>query len=156
MKTQIPIKQFLQWRQAQAEAEAPPPPRAARLLEMARPWRELWPELVREGHLVPARIVTAQESIESLVRVSSFAVRDGRLRLRLHMDGVPRGDSSSFEVTLVCNASQRPVACAGATASADGEFHLEMALPPEGAGGWAQLKVTDRAPFRLILRASDA
>src|SRR5438477_12791678 len=80
----IPIEQLLRWRLAQAEAEAPPAPRAARLLERARPWWESWPERFqsvierltriqiayghamaepqsRSGHPVPALIVHTVE-----------------------------------------------------------------------------------------------
>src|SRR6185436_7178633 len=96
MKTEIPIGQLLRWRLSQAEAEAPPAPRAARLLEMARPWWETWPEqfqsLVerlgkiqvayghamaepqqsRSGHPVPVMIVRAIEELEASARVLSL------------------------------------------------------------------------------------
>jgi hypothetical protein len=50
---ELPVEQLLRWRLAQAEAAAPSAPRAAQLLEMARPWsacNEYWPEaaLARE------------------------------------------------------------------------------------------------------------
>src|SRR5256885_3187372 len=44
MRSKIPIEELLRWRVAKAETDAPPAPRAARLLEMARPWWEIWPE----------------------------------------------------------------------------------------------------------------
>ena len=44
MNPGLSIEQLLRWRLARAEAEAPPAPRAARLLELSRPWWETWPE----------------------------------------------------------------------------------------------------------------
>src|SRR5215467_10680571 len=44
MKVEIPVQELLRWRLARAEDEAPPAPRAARLLELARPWWDTWPE----------------------------------------------------------------------------------------------------------------
>ena len=46
MKTEIHIGQLLRWRLARAEAEAP---RAARLLELSRPWWETLPERFSGG-----------------------------------------------------------------------------------------------------------
>ena len=39
-----------------------------------------------------------------------------------------------------------------AAKSASGEYWLEAELPSELAENWKRLKVTDRLPFRLILR----
>ena len=177
MKTEISIEQLLHWRHAQAEAAAPPVPRAARLLELSRPWWEKWPEqfqalvgrlgqiqlayghamaepgLSRAGHPVPVILVIGQEQVEVLARVLYFSVRDGRLRLRFQLDGAPRQERQTFDVTFVCNASQRPLASASATPSVDCEFRVEAELSPELARDWERLKVTDRMPFRLILRA---
>src|SRR5436309_3280949 len=105
----MPVEQLLRWRLSQAEAEAPPAPRAGRLLELARPWWETWPERFqsfverlggievayghaaeprqpRGGHPVPALVVRAVEELETSVRVLYINVREGRLRLRFQLD----------------------------------------------------------------------
>jgi len=180
MKTEISIEQLLRWRQARAVSDAPPAPPATRLLELAQPWWETWPEqfqaLVsrlgqiqiayghamvesgqsRAGHPVPVLLVTGQEQVEALARVLYFSVRDDRLRLRFQLDGAPRQEQEAFDVTFVCNATQRPLASASAAPSVDCEFRIETELPPELAKDWERIKVTDRMPFRLILRAGMA
>lgn len=177
MKTEIPIEQLLRWRLAQAEADAPPAPTAARLLELSRPWWEKWPEQFqalagrlgqiqiayghamaepgqfRAGHPVPALVIVGEEQLEALVRVLYFSVRDGRLRLRFQLEGMQQQERQPFDVTFVCNASQRPVVSSNASPSVDGEFRVETELSPDLGRDWERLKVTDRMPFRLILRA---
>jgi len=176
MSIRIPIEELLRWRAARAEAEAPPAPRAAQLLEMARPWWELWPERFRSfverlgriqvayghamaeprpshtGHPVPALIIRIREELETSARVLYLNVRDGRLRLRFQVDAALGPEPTSLEVTFVCNASRRPVVSANASLSVENEYRLDTELPEELARSWEQLKVTDRMPFRLILR----
>src|SRR3979409_1189700 len=103
MKTKISIEQLLRWRLERAEAEAPPAPRAARLLELTRPWWETWPEKFqsfvdrlstiqiayghamadpapsRNGYPVPTLLVCSTEEVETTARVLYLNVRDGRL-----------------------------------------------------------------------------
>src|SRR5687768_16838248 len=109
MNTKIPIEELLRWRLARAEAEAPPPPRAARLLEVARPWWEIWPERLRSAverleqiqvayghamaepgqsrtaHPVPTLIVSAGEEFQAFASVLYFSIGSGRLRLRFQL-----------------------------------------------------------------------
>jgi len=175
MSTRIPIEELLRWRAARAEAEAPAAPRAARLLEMARPWWEIWPERFQSfverlgriqvayghamaeprqshsGHPVPALIVRSVEELETSVRVLYLNVRDGRLRLRFQLDAATVQAQESFEVTFVSDKPQRPLLSAPAIFSLDGEYRIDIELSEEFARGWEQLKVTDRMPFRLIL-----
>src|SRR2546426_12668998 len=121
MSTRISIEELLRWRAARAEAEATPAPRAARLLEMARPWWEIWPERFqsfverlggvqvayghamaepgqsRTGHPVPTLIVCAGEELGASVRVLYINGRDGRVRLRFQLDAGAAPDHESFE-----------------------------------------------------------
>lgn len=177
MNTKIPIEELLRWRAARAEAEAPPAPRAVRLLEMARPWWEIWPKRFQSfverlgriqvayghamteprqshsGHPVPALIVRAVEELETSARVLYLNVRDGRLRLRFQLDAATTLAQESFEVTFVADESARPLFSAPAILSVDSEYRIDTELSEELAHGWEQLKVTDRMPFRLIVRS---
>lgn len=170
------IEQLLRWRLARAEADAPPAPRAARLLEQVRPWWELWPErfrshvdrlgrmplaygyamaaaeLSRNGHPVPALIVRADE-VETFARVLYFSVRDGRLRLRFQLDAMSSSHPEPvFETTFVPDRPGLPPFADAATLASSGEYRLDTELPTELVPEWTSLRVTDRLPFRLILR----
>jgi hypothetical protein len=169
------VEQLLRWRLAQAEAEAPPAPRAARLLEAVRPWWETWPDRFRAyaerlgglqaayayamteprrargGHPIPTVIANASE-FETFARVLYFAVRDGKLRLRFQLESTPEPAEQTFEVTFVSDAAARPLLAASATASLGDEYRVDTQLSEELAATWAGLKVTDRMPFRFILR----
>lgn len=177
MNTEVTIEELLRWRVAQAECQAPPPPRAARLLELARPWWETWPEkfqlLVervgriqvayghamaepaqsRTGHPVAALIVCGVEEAEACARVLYLNVRDGRLRMRFQLDAAPTSTPQCFEATFVAAAGTAPLLSASAVLSVDSEYRIETELPEELARPWKLLKVTDRMPFRLILRS---
>jgi len=176
VKSQIPLEQLLRWRLARAEAEAPPAPRAARLLELARPWWETWPErfqtLVERlgqleviyGHamaesrralseqLVPAMIVRSSTETETSARVLYFSVRNGQLRLRFELSGDQDLFEPAYEATFVCRTSSRPLFSGSATRSTNSEYSLAEQLSDELTSKWGILKVTDPMPFRLILR----
>ena len=176
MKTDTSVEQLLRWRLTQAEAEAPPAPRAARLLALARPWWEAWPELFqslverlgkiqimyghamaaprpsRSGYPVPVLIVRAVEKLEASARVLYFSVRDGRLRLRFHLETAPGPAEATYEVTIVSDTTALPLFAAPACLSVGSEYRLDAELPEKVAADWEQMKVTDRMPFRLILR----
>ena len=176
MKTKIPIEELLRWRLARAEAEAPPPPRAARLLELARPWWEIWPEQFRSlverlgqvqvayghamveprqsrtAHPVPTLIVRAGEESQAFASVLYFSIGNGRLRLRFQINPAPAQSDPVFEVTFVAAATAIPLFSSQATLSVENEYRLDAELPEEIAADWEQMKVTDRMPFRLILR----
>jgi len=177
MKTEIPIEQLLRWRLAQAEAEAPPAPPATHLLELARPWWEIWPEqfhsLVervgrmqvayghamaepgqsRGGFPVPALIALANQEIEAFARVLYLNVRAGRLLFRFQLDALATQAPERLEATFVAAPSAPPLLRALATLSVDTEYRIDADLPAELAHDWEQLKVTDRMPFRLLLRS---
>ena len=113
MKTEIPIEHLLLWRLSRAEAEAPPAPRAARLLELARPWWETWPERfqllvgrlakiqvayghamaeprrAQSGYPVPVLIVHTKNELETFARVLYLDACDGRLHLRFLLNAAP-------------------------------------------------------------------
>jgi hypothetical protein len=167
------LGRLLRWRLDRAEADAPPPPRAARLLQQIRPWWEVWPERFRaqaqrlgrievgfayakvdpgqgrSGHPVPTLIAHAEE-LETFARVVYLVVRDGRLRLRFHLEAMPGRMEDAFEVTFVSEGA-RPILSAVAKASMN-EYRLDTELPDQLAAGWESLKVTDRMPFRFLLR----
>jgi hypothetical protein len=173
MTPEISVGQLLRWRLARAEGDAPPAPRASRLLELVRPWWETWPERFktqadrltkievayayamaepargRSGHPVPTLISHAEE-LETFARVLYLAVRDGRLRLRFQLDALPGKPEDTFEVTFVCDGA-RPVFSAYATSSMN-EYRVDAELDEELATSWEALKVTDRMPFRFLLR----
>ena len=173
----LSVKQLLHWRLSQAEGEAPPAPRATRLLELAQPWWEVWPERFqsllervgriqvayghamtepasgRSGYPVPAIVSRAAEEVETSVRVLYFAIREGRLRLRFELEPRAGWTRDCFEATFVAVNSARPLLSANATPSVANEYRLDAVLSQELAREWASLKVTDRMPFRLILRA---
>lgn len=177
MNRETSVEELLRWRVARAEAEAPPPPRAAILLERARPWWERWPErfhgqverLVqsqlslgyamagspesRGGHAVPALVVRDDHEVGAVARVLYLSVRGDLLRLRFHLETPPPEAEPGFEVTFVSDATETPLFSARATVSTDGEYRLGTVLPPPIAGVWEELKVTDRMPFRLILHS---
>ena len=176
MNSKIPIEELLRWRLARAEADAPPPPRAARLLEVARPWWEIWPEQFRslvEGlgqaqvayghamaepgqprtaHPVPTVIVRTGEESQTSASVLYFSIISGRLRLRFQIDPAQGQSEPAFEVTFIAAGTAIPLFSAHATLSVGNEYRLDAELPEKVAAGWEQMKVTDRMPFRLILR----
>jgi hypothetical protein len=176
MNTETSIEQLLRWRLAQAEADAPLAPRAARLLALSRPWWESWPEQfqslverlgkiqiafghamaepqpARVGHPVPALLVRPVETVETSVRVLYLDVRDGRLRFRFQGEKPFGSEQKSLDVTFVCEKSQSPIATAQASLSVDNEYRLDAVISEQLARAWEQLRVTDRMPFRLILR----
>jgi hypothetical protein len=177
MKTEVTIAELLRWRLAQAERQAPQPPRVALLLELARPWWETWPEkfqaLVervgriqvayghamaeatpsRTGHPVAALIVCGAEQGEACAQVLYLNVRDGRLRIRFQLDTAPANTPEAFEATFVAAGRTAPLLSAPAVLSVDSEYRIEAELSEELARQWELLKVTDRMPFRLILRS---
>jgi hypothetical protein len=106
------------------------------------------------GYPVPALIVRPAEEVETSVRVLYFAVRDGWLRLRFQLGRMPGPAQESFNVTFVVDQPARPLLSAQARLSVDSEYRLDAELCNELARNWAGLKVTDRMPFRLILRAA--
>jgi len=175
MKIEIPIEQLLRWRLSQAQAEAPPAPRAARLLELARPWWETSPERFhsmierlskmqiayghamaqpqsRSGHPVPALIVHTAEELETSVRVLYVNVGNGQLHLRFQLDAAPARAEQDFEVTFISEPLARPLFSAPAARSEGSEYRLSAELSEEIARDWERLKVTDQMPFRLILQ----
>ena len=176
MNDKMPIEELLRWRLARAEAEAPPPPRAAHLLELARPWWEVWPEQFRSlverlgqvevayghamakpgqcrtAHPVPTLIVRAGEEVHTSASVLYFSIGSGRLRLRFQIDPSHGQSEPAFEVTFIAGPTAIPLFSSHATLSVENEYRLDTELPEKVAAEWEQIKVTDRMPFRLILR----
>ena len=175
MRKEFDIEQLLRWRLDRAESEAPTPPSALYLLRRARPWWEIAPERfaasVRRlaqvqvsygyampelhhghgGHPVPTVISHNDQDVESPARMLYVSVRDGRLRLRFELDPVPRIERG-YEVIFISEDELKAVLWAEASLSVDGEYRLDTELPEDLAKNWESLKVTDRMPFRFILR----
>ena len=176
MSSDLHIERLLRWRQAHAESAAPPAPHGARLLELSRHWWERWPERFqahvqrltamppvayghamtdaardRTGHAVPALVVRVVDEVETSARVLYLSVRDGRLRLRFHLDAPAALAEPAFEVTFVSDDEPDALFSALATLSLDDEYRLDVALPGDLEQQWACVKVTDRMPFRFIL-----
>ena len=176
MNTKLPIEELLRWRLARAEAEAPPAPSAARLLELARPWWEVWPDNFRSlverlsqvqvayghamaepgqprtAHSVPTLIVDGAEEVQTFASVLYFSVSGGRLRLRFQLEPGHGRSDPAFEATFIAAATAVPLFSSRATLSVGSEYRLDEELPQEVASEWKGMKVTDRMPFRLILR----
>ncbi len=176
MKTEMTVEQLLRWRLAQAEATAPPAPRAARLLELARPWWETWPAgfeaLAAQlssthsayGHAmtsapgerasfpVPVVIATAQADYPASARVLFVSVGEGRLRLRFELSAGAAPEAATFDATFVGEGRSTPLFDATAVRSVGNEYRIEAELPSDLPASWMELKATDRMPFRLILR----
>jgi hypothetical protein len=81
-----------------------------------------------------------------------FNVREGRLRLRFQLDAPPGQAQETFDVTFVNDKDARPLLSAQANLSVDSEYRVDVEISEELAQDWESLKVTDRMPFRLILR----
>jgi len=177
MTMQPNVGQLLRWRLALSEAEAPEAPTAASLLAIPRPWWELWPERFRDcvdrlsqiqvnhafamadpsranpgGYLVPCVLENGAEQKEVHARILYFDVRKSQLRLRFALENPGEKAGDSLELTFVSEGAEHPLCAARAERSLDDEYHLEVELPGGIAAQWKHLKVTDRMPFRFILR----
>jgi hypothetical protein len=175
MRREFDIGQLLRWRVDSAESDAPLPPSGLHLLKRARPWWEIVPDKFaahvrrlgaiqisygyamaqrqhgHSGHPVPTLISRNDEELESPARVLYMNVRDGKLRLRFHLDPIPKTERV-FEVTFISEGALKPIFSAYASLSVDGEYRLDADLPEDLATTWESLKVTDRMPFRFLLR----
>jgi hypothetical protein len=180
MNNDIPMELLLRWRIALAENEAPPAPRVARLLEQARPWWDTWPDRfqalverltrmdialghamtdsshARTGYPVTALVDHAGEELETFARVLYLSLRDRRLCLRFHLNADFQPAVESFEATFVSDEKMAPVLSASATRSVDNEYRVDLQVSEELAREWGNLKVTDRMPFRLLLRSTSS
>jgi hypothetical protein len=176
MKIDIPIQELLRWRLARAEAEAPAPPRAAQLLQVPRAWWELLPEQFEQlvqrvraiqvqfghamadpaqsqaGYRVATLISGPGEDLETAARILYLSVQGTRLRMRFELEQRPADMTGAVEVAFVGEQTCQPLFSASATLSLDKEYRLEAELPPELARSWQRLKVTDRMPFRFLIR----
>lgn len=179
MNMETPFERLIAWRAAQAEADAPPAPRAGHLLERARPWWQVHPDRflawfaqldaieVRIGHAmepaagrsvsfpVPALIARTHVETSSLADILYFHLRGRTLRLRFQLHTRPELPDTHMEVTFVAAESAEPLLSAVATVAPGGEYRLEVDLPAAVANAWGHLRVTDRMPFRFILRPGD-
>jgi hypothetical protein len=170
----VSIDQLLRWRLALAESEAAVPPSATHLLQLARPWWERWPDQFRlhverlkqmplaygyamanpdrqpRGYPVPA-IITQAEDLETYARVLYLNVRDCRLRIRFQL-ATTASLSDAIEATFVSDGPEHSPFSGQASLAQSGEYRMDVELPASLCQSWAPLRVTDRMPFRLILR----
>lgn len=177
MKKEISIEKLLRWRFEKARAEAPPAPSVARLLTFARPWWEASPEQFQSairrlssiqiarvrpasksfqsrtrGRVATLIVRTAEES-ETSVSIRSMGLSKGRIRLSFRCETEAETDEQIFETTFVSEATLKPLFCALAVKSLDGEYRLSAKLSDDVAKECERLKATDRIFFRLILRS---
>jgi len=115
----------------------------------------------RAGHPVPTIVATGERradgevaSIDTFARIGYLSVQDGRLRLRFQLDPPPPRPGASYEVTFVAEDEASPLFAAIADEATAGELRVDAELPDALARDWAALRVTDRMPFRLVLRAA--
>jgi hypothetical protein len=143
---------------------------------MARPWWETWPEQFRVwagrlaqiqmayGHAmaesrpsrggfpVPALVVLADQEIQARARVLYLHVGNGRLMFRFQLDVAVARLPERLDATFVADKSCQPLFSAPAVLSVDAEYRIDAELAANLASDWEPLKVTDRMPFRLLLR----
>lgn len=179
MKTGTPLHSLLTWRAEQAEADAPPAPRAARLLHLARPWWERSPEqfaalvaafdgiharigyamdtAADRGNGFPVPAVIARPNVETnlFADILYLHIRGRTLRLRFQLPPMPESPEPMLDVTFVAVDSPQPILSGTASLAPSGEYRLELELSVEFAQAWAHLRVTDRMPFRFVLRPAD-
>jgi hypothetical protein len=175
MKRKTSIQQLLRWRLAQSRASPPPAPRAAYLLQAARPWWEKQPKTFESqveqlkriksvyghapgatarsdnGYRVPALIVRGEEESENYARITYFDVPDMRLLLSFKLETALKPVETAFQVTFISEPGARPFFCVAAIVSAEGNYIIETEILAEIASEWGQLKRSDQMPFRLIL-----
>jgi hypothetical protein len=175
MNKEKPHDTFLHWRLNRAELAAPPPPNSDLLIERLRPWWEAWPEKlaamrgqlanlrVTYGHAavaatpdrthvpVPTIFVDDDGPTGTVAKLVFLSLRDRTLRIRFEIDGLPTDGASDLEITMIADLSPHSVVSAEASPVAPGEYRAEVDLPSELAEQWAELKVSDRMPFGLIL-----
>ena len=82
-----------------------------------------------------------------------FNAREGRLRLRFQLGALPGHTQENMEATFVGDKAGQPLLTAQATLSVASEYRVDAELSEDLARDWEPLRVTDRMPFRLILRA---
>jgi hypothetical protein len=115
------------------------------------------------GYPVPVVVAGAgaDGDVEGFAQVRYLSVVEGQLRLRFALDVAVTAAEAALEVLFVAEdggdgpASDAPVLVANATRSVEREYRLAAELPSELARTWAQLRVTDPMPFRLVLRPID-
>ncbi len=179
MSTKMTAQELLQWRLARAEAVAPPAPRAARLLELARPWWEKFPEKFQKialelttiqmgyghakvdlgaercGHIVPILIVSPDRERAASVQILHFDLRGSMLRLRFELSQ-PVQPRETYEVTFFSTETKQPLFSVGAQRAVGSEYWLNVSLTDALSHAWRNVRVTDLMPFRLILRSEIA
>lgn len=180
MKTKTTFAELMRWRFDRAARDAPPAPRAARLLDASRPWWERCPgefqSLVERlaamrmnyghamverraadaGHCVSTLVVNSEGESEIAMRPLYWDLRGSRLHLRFEPEAVGLTLAAVHEATLVAHDSLQPVLAAPIRRSVAGEYWLEAEIPDDLRRAWADVRVTDPMPFRLILRTPES
>src|SRR5204863_8209399 len=96
------------------------------------------PQQSRSGHPVPVIIVRAVEEREASARVLYLNVRDGRLRLRFELVAALTPAEPAYEVTIVSDATSKPLFTARGFLAVVIEYRLDVELAEEIAKSWEQ------------------
>jgi hypothetical protein len=110
----------------------------------------------RTGYPVTALVDHAGEELETFARVLYLSLRDRRLCFRFHLNANFQPAVESFEATFISEDKMAPVLSASAARSVDNEYRVDLQVSEELAREWGNLKVTDRMPFRLLLRSTSS
>jgi len=73
------------------------------------------------------------------------------MRISFQCETGSEPDVQMFETTLVSEVTSKPLFCALAARSLDGEYHLSGMLSDDVAKDLDRFEVIHRIPFRLIL-----
>jgi hypothetical protein len=177
MRRKASIERVLRWRFEVAKGEAPPPPSAARLLELARPWWEKWPEMYQKcveqlrrsqigngqstpgkkrtgkAYPVPALVVRGEAASVASARMVRFSVCGSRLQIGFRMRAALIPAERFFEATFISATASQPLFDAPATMPHKNEYYIDTEIPGALAKDWRGLSVMHHMPFRLILRS---
>lgn len=106
----------------------------------------------------PVHTVIARTNVKtnSLADVLYFQLNGHVLSLRFQLQLLDELPEPRFEVTFVAADTATPLFVAQATLSPGGEYRMKANIPANFAKAWATLRVTDRMPFRFILKPESA
>ena len=113
-------------------------------------------EFQRTGSGYPVAVLVvsfgAAGETEAAARILFLSVREGRIRLRFQLEADAELHAASFDATFVAESGSRPLFETVAECSVDSEYRIEVEVPLHLEQEWSRLRVTDRMPFRLMLR----
>jgi hypothetical protein len=107
------------------------------------------------GFPVPTIVERKNVEVSSLAHIGYFQLEGGRLRLRFQLQPALELGEPNVHATFVAHDEPTVLLEARATLGPAGEYRIDVELPAALAESWAALKVTDRMPFRFIIRDSE-